>query len=448
MIGFKHFSRTSRVAPGTNLILVPFGIAGTVMVMLVITLVLDGLGGGLLMALPPWVSVGNIDDARAILGAILGSVSTVLALIFSVTLLVFSMAASQFGPRLISYFLRDRTMQVTLGLFLATFLHALVTFVVAGRRGDTVFVPQLTVLTSVGLVLVSFGYLVVYNNRVAQAIQTNNVLPHIVENLYTAISELSQPRVIQTAAAPAAQVGETAEDLRARCAAEGRPVLSATSGYMQRIDHGRLALAADQREAVVCMAFGPGQFVLEGEALAYVLPAERGADLTAAIHGAVMIGQHRTLEQDIEFAFAQLSEIAIRALSPAINDTYTGLSCIDWLGDAFRMLVALPNPDGVWHTRHGQPRLLVPPLRIASIVRAAFDLIREAGASSPAVIVRLLQTYARLAAQLRSDEQRNAILEEVEAAGETMARVPAVALDQQALDAAYRLARDRLTVSS
>ena len=68
MFGFKHFSRTSRVAPGTNLVLVPFGIAGTAMVMLVITLVLDGLGGGLLMALPPWVSVGNIDDARAILG--------------------------------------------------------------------------------------------------------------------------------------------------------------------------------------------------------------------------------------------------------------------------------------------------------------------------------------------------------------------------------------------
>src|SRR5580700_2245977 len=176
MIGFKHFSRTSRVAPGTNLILVPFGIAGTVMVMLVITLVLDGLGGGLLMALPRWVSVGDIDDARAILAAILGAVSTVLALIFSVTLLVFSMAVSQFGPRLMPYFLRDRTMQVAIGLFLGTFLHSLATFVVTGLRGDTVFVPQLTVLCSVGLVFVSFGYLVVYNNQIAQAIQTNNVL--------------------------------------------------------------------------------------------------------------------------------------------------------------------------------------------------------------------------------------------------------------------------------
>ena len=148
-------------------------------------------------------------------------------------------------------------------------------------------------------------------------------------------------------------------------------------------------------------------------------PSE-GPILAAAIHGAVMIGQSRTLEQDIEFAFAQLSEIAIRALSPAINDTYTGLSCIDWLGDALRMLVALPNPDGVWRARRGRPRLLVQPMRIAGIVQAAFDLIREAGAGSPAVIVRLLQTYARLAPQLRNDEQRKAILEEVEAAREPL----------------------------
>jgi len=445
MFGFKDFSRTGRVVPGTNLVVVPFEIAGAVMVMLAVTLVLDGLGGGPLLALPDWVSVGNVDDARAILGAILGAVSTVLALIFSVTLLVFSMAASQFGPRLMSYFLSDRTMQVTLGLFLATFLHSLVTFVVTGQRGDTAFVPQLTVLTSVGLVLVSFGYLVVYNNRVAQAIQTNNVLPHIVENLHAAISELSQERAIETEAAPTAPANEAVEDLRTRCAAEGSPVLAATSGYMQKIDHERLVHAADRRDAIVCMAFRPGQFVLEGEALAYVLPSARGADLAAAIHGAVMIGQHRTLEQDVELAFAQLSEIAIRALSPAINDTYTGLSCIDWLGDALRMLVALPKPAGVWRTQHGQPRLLTQPLRMASIVRAAFDLIREAGASSPAVIVRLLQTYARLAPQLRSDEQRNAILEEVEAARDSISHVPVVALDQQALDAAFRLARDRLT---
>src|SRR5208283_20963 len=194
MFGFKRFSRVAQAVPGTNLVPVPYGIAGAVVIMLAITLALDGLFGPQLVVLPSWLSIGNVDDARAILGAILGAVSTVLALIFSVTLLVFSMAVSQFGPRLMPYFLRDRTMQVAIGLFLGTFLHSLATFVVTGQRGDTTFVPQLTVLCSVVLVFVSFCYLVIYNNQIAQAIQTNNVLARIIENLYAAISELAEQR--------------------------------------------------------------------------------------------------------------------------------------------------------------------------------------------------------------------------------------------------------------
>jgi uncharacterized membrane protein len=445
MLGFKRFSRVNRAVPGTNLVTVPLAIAGSVLVMLAISLMLDGiLGDRPIVVLPYWLTVGSLDDAQSILSAILGSTSTVLALIFSVTLLVFSIASNQFGPRLMPHFLSDRTMQITLGLFLATFLHSLLTFVIAGQRGDAQFVPQLTVLTDIGLVFASFGYLVVYNNRVSQAIQTNNVIPRIVENLHVAISELAELRLIATPDGLSAPVRESVESLRARCIAEGGTVRAATSGYVQRVDHNRLLQVADRRDAIVCLTFQPGQFVLEGEVLAQVLPAARGAELSGTIHGAVMIGQHRTLEQDIEFAFAQLSEIAIRALSPAINDTYTGLICIDWLGDALRMLVALPKPDGAWRNRRGRIRLLSPPLRASRIVPVAFDLIRQAGAGNPAVIVRLLQTYARLAPLLRDDEQRRVILDQAEAARESMSGRPEVGLDRVALDAAYQLARERL----
>ena len=449
MFGLKHFSRVAQAVPGTNLIPVPYAIAGMIVIILAITLILDGLFGSRPVVLPSWLSVGNVDDARAILGASLGAVSTVLALIFSVTLLVFSMAASQFGPRLMPYFLRDRTMQVAIGLFLGTFLHSLATFVVTGKRGDTAFVPQLTVLCSVALVFVSFGYLVVYNNRIAQAIQTNNVLARIVENLNSAISGLAHRRLIETNNASRSQAGpgEPADAIRLRGATEGAAILATTSGYMQRIDHARLARAADRHDAIVCLAFRPGQFVLEGEVLAHVLPAARRSELAAAVHGAVVFGQHRTLQQDIEFAFAQLSEIAIRALSPAINDTYTGLSCIDWLGDALRMLVSFPVSDGAWRTHDGRIRVLVPPVHVSRIVRAAFDLIREAGARSPTVTIRMLQTLARLAPMLANDAQRQAILEQVEAVRQNMTHLPEVGLDRETIDAAYRLARERLAVA-
>jgi uncharacterized membrane protein len=456
MIGAKRFVRTGRVVPGTSLLPIPFTIAAAVLILLAVTLTLDALASLGRITLYTWLSVGNVDDARAILEGILSAVSTVLALIFSVTLLVFSMAVSQFGPRLMPYFLRDRAMQVALGLFLATFLHSLTTFVVTGQRGDVVFVPQLTVLTSVVLVFVSFCYLVVYNHRVALAIQTNNVLARIVEDLNAAIRELSQPRVVNIgtgAVSPTLSKGDSlarfegensADAIRQRCMGQGSVLKAITSGYVQRIDRGRIVKMADRYRAVVCLAFRPGEFVIEGEALAHVLPASPANELEATIHNAVKIGQHRTLEQDAEFAFAQLSEIAIRALSPAINDTYTGLSSIDWLGDALRMIGAIPAAEDAWQTSRGTVRLLVPSLRFARVVRTAFDLIRQAAADNPAVCIRVLQTCARLALQLRDNEQRRAILDEVEAVHQTAAGMPDVRIDRTALEEAYRLARDRL----
>jgi uncharacterized membrane protein len=446
MIGGKRLVRIRSVVPGTSLLPIPFAITAAMLIVLAATLTLDALAGAGKIALHPWLSVGNVDDARAILGAILGSTSTVLALIFSITLLVFSMAVSQFGPRLMPYFLRERTMQVALGLFLASFLYSLIAFVITGQRGEAVFVPQATVLTSVVLTFVSFCYLVVYNHRIALALQTNNMLARIVENLSGAIGEFSQQRVVDTGVGspPLPETEESVDAIRKRCIAAGGAVKAVTSGYMQRLDRARLVRAADKRGSIVCLAFRPGEFVLEGEVLASVLPAAHANDLGSTIHDAMKIGQHRTLEQDVEFAFAQLSEIAIRALSPAINDTYTGLSSIDWLGDALRMLAAFPPSDGAWLTSFGQVRLLVPPLPYSRVVRGAFDLIRQAGADSPAVTIRLLQTCARLAPQLRDKEQRRAVRDEVEAIHEAAARTPEVRIDRSAIEESYRLACDRL----
>jgi uncharacterized membrane protein len=449
MLGAKRFVRTGSVVPGTNLLLIPFAIASAVLILLAATLTLDALASSGRIALPAWLSVGNIDDARAILGATLSAVSTVLALIFSVTLLVFSMAVSQFGPRLMPYFLRVRAMQVAIGLFLATFLHSLITFVVVGQRGDIAFTPQLTVLTSVALVFASFCYLVIHNHRIALAIQTNNVLAHIVESLNAAIEAFLQPRVDNTETiflvrSQRSKGEESIDSTRQQCMAEGAAIQATTSGYLQRIDRTRIANLAERQDAIVCVQFRPGEFVVEGEILAYVLPPSKTAELRATIYKAVKIGQHRTLEEDADFAFAQLSEIAIRALGSAVNDTYTGLSSIDWLGDSLRLFATLPPLNGAWMTKQGKLRLLVPPLAFTHVARTAFEFIRHAAADNPAVCLRLLQTCARLAPQLHNDEQRQAILDQVEAVHEAVARFRHVSLDTDAIEVAYRSARDQL----
>jgi uncharacterized membrane protein len=444
MFSLPRFERAGRLVPGTSLVRVPFTMAAGVVVLLVATVTLDVFIDARMAPALRWLSVGNIDDARAILGAVLGAVSTVLALIFSVSLLVFSMASSQLGPRMMSYFMRNRTMQVTLGLFLATFLHSFVTFIITGERGGEVFVPQITVLCSVALVLVSFGYLVIYNNRVAQAIQTNDALPRIVENLHVAISELETMRR-NTSAPPPEEEGEEVGLLKDRCISEGRLVVANTSGYIQRINYRRLVRIAESHGIIVYFPITAGEFILEAEPLAYILPASQREDLPESIQASVDIGQLRTLEQDIEFAFAQLLEIAIRALSPAINDTYTALSCIDWLSDAFRMLSALPRTDGTWRTRDGTIRLIRRRVRVPQLVRTAFDMIREAGATSPAVATRLLQTFSRLAPIANTDDERAALLVQVEAVWQAASRNPEVSLDHATIAAAYHEAQSRLS---
>jgi len=454
--GGRRFVRISGAVPGTSLLQIPFAITSAILVALAITLTIDGLESSGHIVYPGWLAVGNIDDARAILGAMLGAVSTVLALIFSVTLLVFSMAVSQFGPRLMPYFLRERAMQVALGLFLGAFLHILMTFIVAGQRGGVIFHPKLTVLTGVVLVFVCFCYLVVYNHRIAFTMQTNNMLARIVEDLHSKIDELSQftgantrstidPPLTKRSSLPF-HAEENIESLYRRCMTEGGTVTAVTSGYVQRIHHSQIIRIADRFDAFVRLSFRPGEFVMEGEELASVLPASATNALETAIQHAVTVGQHRTLEEDVEFAFAQLSEIAIRALSPAINDTYTSLSSIDYLGDALRMFAVLPVSDGLMLSSNGKARLLIPPLLFARAVRAAFDLIRQAAINNPAVCVRLLQTCGRLAAQLHDNEQRKAIREHVDAVYEVVKCMPDVGLDRHALEQAYRLACDRLAV--
>ena len=168
---------------------VPLALCLAAVLLLLVTVKVDLAAARGTLSLPSWISIGAAEDARAILGALLGAVSTVLALIFSVALLVLSMAVSQFGPRILYRFVRDGITQLTIGLFLAAFVYTLLTFVVTRQQGNHEFVPQLTLCCSVVLVMASFAFLVVFSHRIAMSIQTQNVVAHIVTDFDAAIGE-------------------------------------------------------------------------------------------------------------------------------------------------------------------------------------------------------------------------------------------------------------------
>ena len=156
----------------------------------------------------------------------------------------------------------------------------------------------------------------------------------------------------------------------------------------------------------------PGHFVVEGEPLADVWPATAATGVARALGGAHATGPHRTLTQDLSFAVDQLVEIAIRALSPAVNDTFTALACIDWLGDSLCKISVEWRPRTVHRDAAGRVRVIAVTVGFRRLVERAHDQIRQASRGMPAVMIRQLDGLAKLMAYTTSAEQRELVLEQ------------------------------------
>jgi uncharacterized membrane protein len=418
-----------------NLWRIPLQLSLVAVALFGITLVPDILDKYGVIHIPSWLTMGSIDDARAILSAMMGAVATVLALIFSVALLVLSMVSTLFGPRLLYRFLQDWVTQTTIGLFMATFVYICLVFLVTHQDPQSSFIPQISLITSWVLVVLSFGFLVYYSHRVASSIQNPDMIGAIVDDLYVAAGGAH-------VAGPGEGTGTVPDDDAILRQAETGAIVSCTkSGYLQHVDHGALVRAASAADVLIVLRFRPGQFVLRGEPLAAIVPADKAGALKTAIDSGIHIGRHRTLTQDSEFGIAQVVEIAIRALSPAVNDTFTGVACVDWLADALLTLAERPPLEGNWYDTSSQLRVWMPSVRLERLAKLAFDQIREASATTPAVLIRQLDMIRRLAPRL-SDACRQVLSDEADAILETASAL--IAIDRRDLDAAWHRAHTAL----
>lgn len=418
-----------------NLWRIPLKLSLAAVALFAITLIPDILDKYGIIHIPSWLTMGSIDDARAILSAMMGAVATVLALIFSVALLVLSMVSTLFGPRLLYRFLQDWVTQVTIGLFMGTFVYICLVFLVTHQDPQSTFIPQVSLIVSWALVVLSFGFLVYYSHRVAKSIQNPDMIGAIVDDLYVAAGGAH-------VSGPGEGTGPLPDDdAILRQAETGATVSCMKSGYLQHVDHGALVAAAHAAEALIVLKFRPGQFVFRGESLAAVVPADKIGVMAMHIDRGVDIGRHRTLTQDSEFGIAQVVEIAIRALSPAVNDTFTGVASVDWLADALLTLAERPPLEGNWYDTGGHLRVWMPPVRLERLAKLAFDQIRQASATTPAVLIRQLDDIRRLAPRL-PNACRQTMSEEADAILETGSAL--VALDRQDLEAAHRRARATL----
>src|SRR5271154_5279945 len=214
-----------------NLWRIPLQVSLAAVALFGLTLIPDVLDKYEVIHIPSWLTMGSIDDARAILSAMMGAVATVLALIFSVALLVLSMVATLFGPRLLYRFLHDWVTQFTIGLFMATFVYLCLVFLVTHADAHSSFVPQVSLITSWLMVVSSFGFLVYYSHRIASSIQNPDLVARIVDDIYPAAAG-ALVRADSEGTGPVPD-----NDAIARVVARGATVACAKSGYLQHIDH-------------------------------------------------------------------------------------------------------------------------------------------------------------------------------------------------------------------
>ncbi len=264
-------------------------------------------------------------------------------------------------------FIRDRITQITLGSFVATFVYSILALVSIGPGAHGEFVPHVSI--TVTMVLVVAG-----RRRAGRVHRSHRQVDSAAAGDREHRRRPRRDAIEADAAASggrrAAKAGPSLSEMLVRLDDDSGVVRATSSGYLQYVRMSTLIDISGRGHAVIRLLHRPGHFVVEGEPLADVWPAAAAPGVARALGGAHATGPHRTLTQDLSFAVDQLVEIAIRALSPAVNDTFTALACIDWLGDGLGKIASRWRPVMVHRDATGHVRVIAVPVELPAPGRA------------------------------------------------------------------------------
>ena len=358
-----------------------------------------------------WIWAGGPEGARTVLATIAGSTITVAGVVFSITIVSLTLASSQFGPRLLRNFMADRATQCVLGVFVSTFLYCLLVLrTIRGTDAAASFVPFLSVTCGLVFAVISVGVLIFFIHHVSSSILADNLIARVASELREGVDRLF-PDSLAENDDDGLRAEESAEET-ARMETPAYEMNASTSGFIQAVDVEHLFNLACEKELLVRLRRRPGDFVAEGELLAEVWPREKaGKKVNEALNDAFYFGRQRTPTQDVEYSIDQLVEVAVRALSPGINDPFTAITCIEWLGSALIQVGERKIPSRCGRGEEGTLHLVTDVTDFAGIVSACFDQIREYGCTSVAVTVRLLDAIQRVGGKISGRSRREVLAE-------------------------------------
>jgi len=355
----------------------------------------------------PWLYSGGPEGVRTVLSTVAGSMITIGGVSFSITILALSIASTQFGARLLDNFLRDTGTQFVLGTFISTFIYCLLVLRTIRGADSGEFVPHLSVAVGILLAIGSIGVLIYFIHHVSASIHAEKVVASVAEELDRAIE-----RILPNGRARGALNTRLRreEDIPQGFEEELRIVPDPRSGYLQQVDYVALLRLAREQDRILRVEYKPGDFVPPDRGLVSVWP---GAPLEEkageGVTKAFVLGAHPSWSQDLEYAVNQLVAVAVRALSPGVNDPFLAMSCIDRLGAALVHLAQKSIPSSYRYDEGGKLRLVLRSFTFEGILGAAFDQIRQNAAGNVPVSIRLLETASAVGDFATSRTAREAI---------------------------------------
>jgi uncharacterized membrane protein len=367
-----------------------------------------------------WLYANKPDGARAVLSTVAGSMITVAGVTFSMTILSISHTTSQIGPRLLNNFMRDTKNQFTLGIFVSTFLYCLLVLRTV-RNADSLdidaggqlqqaaaFVPHISILVALLLAITSVGVLIFFVHHIPESIHISNIVANVGRELNTKIedqfpSHLGLPHEDESERDPEATLAETFY-------ADARKLKGLKAGYVEYVDTEGLLGIATEHDLVIRLRCRAGDFVTPQTDLLLVAPASRVDDRIAAqMLATFATGSQRTSTQNLRFLVNQLVEVAMRALSPGVNDPFTAMNCMDWLQAGLENLANRKLPDAHRHDDEHNLRIVTEPETFASFVSLTCDQLRPYVAADRNAAIHMIEMLAKIAAVTEHASRRRAL---------------------------------------
>jgi len=394
----------------------------------------DSAGSDRWLAQWPRLFGAGPEGARGMMSTIAGSMMSVVGVTFSMILVVLALASSQYTSRILRNFMRSRVTQVVLGIFAGIFTYCLIVLRTIRGGDGGVFVPSLAVFFGLVLALGGVGTLMFFIHHIASSIQASSIIASVAQETTTSIDRLFPERLGQG-------LGEDDDD-QTLCPLSNRNwriVPAMQSGYIQSVNNAALLRLALDRKTIVRMEHGIGEFVVQNTMLASVaLPDPPEEETIAAVQAAFSISRHRTVEQDAAFGIRQIVDVALKALSPGINDTTTAVMCVDYLTTILARIAPreIPSP---YRYEDGELRVIAMGPSFESLLADSFDQIRSNAKGDVAIMLRMLGALQTIAGLTTSPHRRRALGDHMRWIAELADRTLASAHDRERIDA--RLAR-------